>query len=162
MSAPQASRPKLPASYGVPVSPEGLLSWSWVTQRLEEARQYWLATTRPDGRPHVVPLWGIWLDDAFYCGGAPTTRWVRNIVLQPAVALHWEQADEVIIVEGTARECIPESQLAARLAAASAAKYAVSSDSSEAPEGLWCLQPQLVLAWTQFPDDATRWHFPEP
>ena len=101
-------------------------------------------------------------DDAFYCGGAPTTRWVRNLVLQPAVALHWEQADEVIIVEGTARECVPESQLAARLAAASAAKYAVSSDSSEASEGLLCLQPQLVLAWTQFPDDATRWRLREP
>ncbi len=161
MSSPQASRPDLPASYGVPVSTEGMLSWSYVTQRLEQARHYWVATTRPDGRPHVVAVWGVWIDDAFYFGGAPTTRWVRNVGTHPSVALHLEDAEQVIIVEGKVKGCVPDSHLATRLATASAAKYAVLSDSSEATEGILCLRPQLVLAWTHFPDDATRWRFPE-
>ena len=45
----------MPEGYGVPEGPEGLLGWEEVDARLAEARVYWMATTRPDGRPHVVP-----------------------------------------------------------------------------------------------------------
>jgi len=159
MSSPQASRPNIPSSYGVPTSTEGMLSWSYVSQRLENARNYWIATTRPDGCPHVVPVWGLWIDDAFYFGGAPDTRWVRNIATNPSVALHLEDAEQVVVVEGKVEECVPDSELARRLAIASAEKYATQSDSSEDSEGILRLRPQLVLAWTHFPEDATRWHF---
>ena len=159
MSSPQASRPDLPTAYGVPTSAEGMLSWGEVTQRLEQARNYWLATTRPDGRPHVIPLWGLWMDDTFYFGGAPPARWARNVVTNPSVTLHLEDGERVVIVEGKVEECVPQSDLAARLAAASTSKYAVASDSSETTEPIWCLRPQMVLAWTHFPDDATRWYF---
>lgn len=162
MSSTQASRPDIPVSYGVPASTEGMLSWSYVTQRLEKARNYWIATTRPDGRPHVVPVWGIWNDDAFYFGGEPTTRWVRNILTNPFVALHLEDGEQVVIVEGKVEKCVPDSGLAVRLARASAEKYAVTSDSpdsSEVAEDTLCLRPQIVLAWTHFPEDATRWRF---
>ncbi len=91
MSSPQASRPELPMSYGVPTSTEGILSWSYVSQRLEQARNYWVATTRPDGRPHVVPVWGLWIDNAFYFGGVPTTRWARNVVMDSSVAAKGEK-----------------------------------------------------------------------
>jgi hypothetical protein len=38
-----------------------------------------LATVRPDGRPHVVPLLGLWLDDAFYFLTGETTRRGKNL-----------------------------------------------------------------------------------
>ena len=54
----------MPDGYGLPTSDDGLLEWSAVQGRLVEELHYWMATTRPDGRPHVVPRWGAWLDDA--------------------------------------------------------------------------------------------------
>jgi len=159
MSSPQVSRPNLPSSYGVPTSTEGMLSWSFVTQRLEKARNYWISTTRRDGRPHVVPVWGLWIDDAFYFEGEPNAGWVRNIGMNPYMALHLEDGEKVVIVEGKAEECAPDRDLAARISAASAAKYATPSDSSDSTDGILCLRPQMILAWTRFPEDATRWHF---
>jgi hypothetical protein len=47
---PVAQQLQLPAGYGTPTE---TLRWSDVRQRLEEAEQYWLATTRPDGRPRL-------------------------------------------------------------------------------------------------------------
>ncbi len=56
---PSRDRPEMPEGYGVPDSSDGLLDWSDVEARLLAAPQYWMATTRPDGRPHVVPRWGV-------------------------------------------------------------------------------------------------------
>ena len=39
------------------------LAWPTVRQRLEQAARYWLVTTRPDARAHVVPVDGLWVDD---------------------------------------------------------------------------------------------------
>lgn len=159
MTAPRASRPALPATYGIPETEEGMLTWGDAVQRLEVARNYWLATARPDGRPHVVAIWGMWVDDAFYCGGAPETRWLRNVAANPAVALHLESGDQVVIVEGEMALYTPDSDLAARLNQASLAKYGVASDPNDASEATWRLQPRTVLAWTHFPTDATRFTF---
>lgn len=48
--------------YGIlgPDQGSGLLSWAWAQQRLSESRNYWVCTVRPDGRPHVMPVWGVW------------------------------------------------------------------------------------------------------
>ncbi|HEX2550812.1 MAG TPA: pyridoxamine 5'-phosphate oxidase family protein, partial [Nocardioidaceae bacterium] len=45
--------------------------WSEIERRLTDAQLYWLVTVRPDGRPHAVPLVGVWHDGAFaFCTGA--------------------------------------------------------------------------------------------
>ena len=58
---PVASRPFLPG-YGVLPSDEGsgLLPWEWAEERLTASEHYWCATVRPDGRPHLMPIWGLW------------------------------------------------------------------------------------------------------
>ena len=56
--------------------------WAAARERLanpEPGRTYWLATVRPDGRPHVRPLLGLWLDDAFYFITGETTRKGKNL-----------------------------------------------------------------------------------
>ena len=58
-TTPTRSRPSFPAGYGLPEGDEGMLDWSQVRQRLVASKHYWLATVRPDGRPHVVPRWGV-------------------------------------------------------------------------------------------------------
>jgi hypothetical protein len=45
----------IPADYGKPTT---TLDWPTVRRALQEAKQYWLASVRPDGRPHVIPIDG--------------------------------------------------------------------------------------------------------
>lgn len=163
---PRADRPEFPDGYGLPETTEGLLPWPEVETRLVAATNYWLASVRPDGRPHSVPRWGVWLDGRFYYDGAPTTRHVRNVEANPSVTLTLESGTEVVIVEGlsTATRADPEG-LGARLAEAFV-KYhddgyrpAADAWSGTAGGGLRVIVPERVLAWTSFPADCTRFRF---
>ena len=100
----RVGRPRMPESYGVPESVEGILPWDYVVGRMGEARNYWLSTVRPDGRPHAVPVWGVWVDETFHFGGGGTTRKARNLAANPNVVAHCESGEEVVIVEGVAEE----------------------------------------------------------
>lgn len=78
-NSPERSRPQLPKGYGVPEVDDGMMSWSWAVEQLEQARNFWFSTTRPDGRPHAMPAWAAWLDGALYFDGSPETRRARNL-----------------------------------------------------------------------------------
>jgi nitroimidazol reductase NimA-like FMN-containing flavoprotein (pyridoxamine 5'-phosphate oxidase superfamily) len=163
---PRADRPEFPDGYGLPSSTEGLLDWADVEARLVAATTYWLATTRPDGRPHVVPRWGVWLDGRFWYDGAATTRHARNAQQNPACALHLEDGTRAVIVEGETEATRADADgLGARLSAAFGKYhdlgYAPGPGSWAGAEGggLRVLTPRLALAWTTFPSDATRYHF---
>jgi nitroimidazol reductase NimA-like FMN-containing flavoprotein (pyridoxamine 5'-phosphate oxidase superfamily) len=153
---PVAQPLDFPALYG---EPEVLLAWEDVSARLEAAKQYWLATVRPDGRPHVVPLDGNWIGDAWYFGGSPETVKYRNLSANPHAALHLEDANSAVIVEGVAEVTVPDDEFAERLAELSKAKYGYGPPASVYKTGVWRLEPVRVLAWTQFPRDATRFRF---
>ncbi len=158
---PERSRPALPEGYGVPASEKGMLPWSWATERLAGAHLYWVGTTRPDGRPHAVPIWGAWVDGAFYFEGSPETRRGRNLTANPAVAVHIERGDDVVIVEGVAEEVVgPDPTLAARIAGAFAAKYGYRPDAASWNSGgLYAVRPRVAFAWSEFPKTTTRWRF---
>lgn len=50
-------------------------SWDTALERLKnEPGTAWLATVRPNGRPHVMPVGAIWLDGAFYFNTGPPPR----------------------------------------------------------------------------------------
>lgn len=162
----RATRPVIPAGYGVPETDEGLLGWSWAVARLESASNYWFATTRPDGRPHAMPAWGVWLDGALYFEGSPATRRARNLAANPAVSVHLESGDEVVVVEGRAHDAAdPDRALAERLSSAFGAKYGETTwEYRPTPDqwkrgGLWRLEPEVAFGWAEFPRDATRWLF---
>ena len=164
---PSRSRPAMPEGYGVPEGDEGLLRWSWAVERLASAHNYWFSTTRPDGRPHAMPGWAVWLDGVLYFEGSPQTRRARNLAVNPAIVVHLECGNEVVILEGQARAAgRPDRALAERLAAAFAAKYAQTDDYRPAPDqwdngGLWAMRPRVAFAWSEFPKTVTRWRFPE-
>lgn len=169
MTWPIAGRPLL-QGYGVPADPHGLLSWVRVRSWLEDAIVYWVSTTRPDGRPHAAPIWGVWLDEAFWFEGGLGTRRARNLAVNPAAvaAVHLD-ADTSVIVEGVVEDRTdPDPVLTARLVDAYG-KYLATRWRYEADPanwrtgsggGLWRLEPSVVLAWSRFPDDATRFVFP--
>ncbi|GAA4432482.1 pyridoxamine 5'-phosphate oxidase family protein [Georgenia halophila] len=164
---PHVDRPRLPEGYGLPDTTEGLLSWSQVAERLTASLHYWISSVRPDGTPHAVPRWGVWLDDRFYYDGAPTTRHTRNVEQNPAVTLTLESGAEAVIVEGSSVATRADADgLGTRLAAAFT-KYADSgyqpdedSWSGDQGGGLRVITPRRVLAWSDFPKDCTRFTFP--
>jgi hypothetical protein len=148
---------EFPPGYGTPRTP---VAWAAVRARLEEATQYWLATVRPDGRPHVVPLDGIWLADAWYFGGSARTVKHRNLTNDSRAVMHLQDATSAVIVEGACEELVPDESLAAQLSKHARAKYGYGPDpASYATAGNWRLRPATVLAWTRFPEDATRFTF---
>jgi hypothetical protein len=160
-SAPRPSRPHLPPGYGLAPATDALLPWSHATERLARARNYWVATTRPDGRPHVVPVWGLWLDDAFYFSTDPTSRKARNLTACPEVVVHLESGDDVVACEG-AVERVPGAQLPAGFVNAYEAKYGFRLDVSDPAFAFYRLRPRIVYAWLEadFPRTATRWRLP--
>lgn len=163
MSEVIRDRPVMPRDYGVPGGDDGLLPWSHAVERMMAAINYWVATVRPDGRPHVSAVWGAWLDDALYFDGSPQTRRGRNIAANPHIAVHLESAKDVVILEGTATEMTPDRPFAVRLAAALGAKYTPLGYTPAVETwdggGLWRVRHRRVIAFTDFPKDATRWRF---
>lgn len=160
-------RPTMPDGYGVPDSDDGVRDWSSAESRLAASLHYWLSTTRPDGRPHVVPRWGVWVDNHLYYDGAPTTRHVRNLQGNEACTLHLESGSDVVIIDGTSSPTTPPpTWLRVRLVAAFAAKYAeqgyapgLDSWQDEIAGGLCRFDPHRAMAWASFPTDVTRWRW---
>lgn len=158
-SGPEGERLVIPTEYGVPSQ---TLGWAQVRARLEEALRYWLATTRVDGRPHVVPIDGLWMDDALWFGGSPTTVWRSTLAADGRACVHLPDPDAAVIVEGTCEVVVPDAPCVDRLVGGSAQKYGYSVPASVYAGGVWRLRPRKVMAWSSMPADATRFRFPRP
>jgi nitroimidazol reductase NimA-like FMN-containing flavoprotein (pyridoxamine 5'-phosphate oxidase superfamily) len=103
-SDPVVRRPRFPPNYGIPETDEGSLPWTWASERLESTRNYWLGTTRPDGSPHAMPVWAIWLDGALVFSTSPDSRKGRNLARDPRFVIGVERDDDVIVLEGAVAE----------------------------------------------------------
>ena len=166
MSEPRVSRPYIADGYGIPKHMKGVLPWSWVEERLIEAPTYWVATVLPTGRPHVTPIWGVWVDGAFWMEGGPNTRRFRNLAQNPAAVVTVERGNDAVILEGDA-DLVTEldDELAERLLAAYrkyVPTHGYEAERSNWDMGIWRVRPAKVLAWSDFPADTTRWKFDAP
>ena len=166
MSVPARDRPKLPDGYGLPEGDEGLLEWAAVEARLVAAKHYWLSTVRPDGRPHSIPRWGVWVDGRFWYDGAPTTQHARNADRNPAVTLTLENGKEAVIIEGVSHAARADADgLGTRLSAAfgkyADEGYAPAPDawSGDDGGGLRVIAPAKAMAWFVFPQGVTRFRW---
>jgi len=103
MAEPIGTRPHMPG-YGTLDAEHGtgLLPWSWARERLERSHDYWVATTHPDGRPHVMPVWGVFADGAFWFSSSRGSRKARNLAANPACAITTDNAYEPVVIEGIA------------------------------------------------------------
>ena len=161
-SSQTASRPKIPAEYGIPKNNKGLLPWSHVADRMTEALHYWICTVDKNGHPHVTPVDGLWLNDKLYFGGSPQTMWNRNLAANPAVSVHLDSSEDVVILQGEAHLQNPDHALAVQLSKASAEKYGYAPKPEDyESSGVHVFRPHVVFAWKQFPKDATRWQLSE-
>ena len=148
--------------YGLPdaESGKGLLPWSWAVERLADAHNYWLSTVREDGRPHMMPVWGVWIDSAFLFSTGERSRKARNLAANPNCVVSPERGDEAVIVEGIARR-VTDASLIRRFCEAYKTKYDWEIDESLGP--IYSVQPRTAFAFIESGDDfyntATRWIF---
>lgn len=104
MTPPRAERPAM-SDYGVPDDLDGVLPWSWAEERLVASRNLWVVSASAAGRPHALPVWGVWVPDTttFVFSCSPNARKVRNFTENPQVSVAVDSTVEVVVVEGTVR-----------------------------------------------------------
>jgi nitroimidazol reductase NimA-like FMN-containing flavoprotein (pyridoxamine 5'-phosphate oxidase superfamily) len=155
--------------YGAPLIP-----WARARERLEQkADKYWLATVRPDGRPHVMPVFVVWLSGALYFVAGETTRKAKNLAHNAHCVITFAADGLDLVVEGQAAKVSDEAklQLVAQVYAskydwhptvrdgAFYAEYGAPS-AGPPPWDLYEVTPTKVFGLgTAEPYGATRWSF---
>lgn len=165
MAEPIASRPYMPG-YGLLDAGQGtgLLPWSWAVERLKRSHDYWVATIRPDGGPHVMPVWGVWMDDALWFSSSRASRKARNLATNPRCAVTTDNPFEPVVIEGTA-VLNKDASAISRFVAATNEKYktdySVAFFSAES-NACFLVRPTWVFGLTEsdFTGSPTRWQFP--
>jgi hypothetical protein len=105
-SQPKADRPFAPG-YGIVGVEEGkgLLPWGWVARQMNPCHTFWLATIHAErGGPHVMPVWGVWLDDAFFFSTGRKSRKGQNLAANGACTITNDDGAKAVIVDGVASE----------------------------------------------------------
>jgi PPOX class probable F420-dependent enzyme len=118
-----------------------------------------VATVRPDGRPHVAPVWFLWEGRSIYVWTIAGFVRTKNLRRNPACAVTIDVTEgglryKGIILEGNA-ELIDEPEFARDMAARICTKY-LGSDGAQAPSTqrmmnganvIIRLTPSKVLTW---------------
>jgi nitroimidazol reductase NimA-like FMN-containing flavoprotein (pyridoxamine 5'-phosphate oxidase superfamily) len=155
---PSASRPFAPG-YGImgPKEGKGLIPWRWVAGKLANCRTFWLSTVYAgQSRPHVMPVWGVWLDDAFYFSTGRKSRKGQNLAANSLCTATNDDGKEAVIIEGSAKPTDDKSLLD-RVATDYKKKYKMDPRAMNEP--IFELRPTKVFAFIEksFPKSATRW-----
>ncbi len=64
---------------------------------------FFLATVRPDGRPHSAGVGAVWVDGALYFVSGPGTRKSRNLASNPACSISVRLRGIDLVLEGDAQ-----------------------------------------------------------
>lgn len=137
--------------YSVPMtSPSDLLQQ--LIQRFAASECSWLTTVRPNGRPHIAPVWHVWFQHRAWVVTTACAVKVANIRQNPHVVITDTNARHPIIIEGLA-SIAPEAE--ADLRPLFLAKYDWDIRTDEAYDTIIAIRPVKVLAWGE--QDGRRW-----
>jgi hypothetical protein len=151
--------------YGVagPTEGTGLLPWSWAVERLRDSHDYWVSTVWPDGRPHVMPVWGAWLDEALWFSSSLASRKSRNLLAEPRCVIATDDPLRPVVLDGVAEFVRDTARISAFLEHSNR-KY----DTSYGPDFLdpainatIRVPPRQVIGLIEedFTGSPTRWSF---
>jgi PPOX class probable F420-dependent enzyme len=164
MQEPNARRPYMPG-YGLQDASEGtgLLPWSWADDRLTRSHDYWVATTWPDGRPHVMPVWGVWRSGALWFSSSRRARKAVNLAADPRCVMTTDDPKEPVVMEGRA-EFVDDLPRITSFAEWVNEKYGTSLPAefyNPARNACFRVRPVWVfgLAEGDFTGSPTRWQF---
>jgi hypothetical protein len=135
-----------------------LLPWKWARERLEKSHNYYISTASPSGRPHLMVIWGLWLDGRFYFSTGSTSRKARNLAANPRCVIATDKSPEAVIIEGTAA-LKQDRRLRGRFARIYEKKY--KWDMKDFDEPMYELTPARAFGLYEkdFQGTATKWEF---
>ena len=161
---PPADRPVMPG-YGIlpAAGGSGLLPWAEAQRRLTGAHDYWLATVRPDGSPHVMPVWGVWTGGRLWFSTGLRSRKARNLAADPRCTFTTDDARDPVVVEGVAERVTGAAAIRAFVDAVNAKYDAGLTTEFQDPavNATVAVRPVRVFALSgaDFPGSPTRWTF---
>jgi hypothetical protein len=88
-----------------------VLDWSEAERRLSQDGWRWLTTVRPDGSPHVMPVFGVWSESVVFVVSKATARKSRNLDADGRCVLSADVEGAHLIVEGEASRVLDEETL---------------------------------------------------
>lgn len=129
----------------------GFIPWSKIDNCLRAFRSIWVSTTRPDGRPHAVPVWYTWDGSNVYFISARHLQKSKNLARQPWIVVHAGDGDDVIILEGPVEIVTDRAELE-HVDTAYRAKYVDPGSGAQAtifePEvDLYRVNVKHIMAW---------------
>ncbi len=152
--------------YGLRPAAEGtgLLPWSWAEARITSSHDFWLASARPDGRPHLMPVWGAWDGASLWFSSASGSRKALNLLANPRCSIATDNPYEPVVLEGDAVAVDEETQLLAALDLENR-KYGTDygADMIDPQHNTWFrLRPSWAFGLLEddFTGSPTRWTFP--
>ena len=113
--------------------------------RLQTDRNVWLATVRPNGKPHLIPIWFVWHADKFYICTEGKSIKVQNIRHDPRVSVSLEDGTKPVVAKGTAT--LIERPYPDEVAALFQQKYDWNINSDSSNTTLIEVSPQKWLNW---------------
>jgi hypothetical protein len=141
-------------------SGSGVLPWNWATERLSPARTYWLSTTRPDHRPHAMPIWGVWMNSVFCFSTGAHSRKARNLEAIPYGIVSVTTGDDSVALEGVVW-LDDDADVRQAFAATYGEKYQWNMENFSDP--IYVVQPVVAYGFSaavgEFTGSATRWTF---
>jgi PPOX class probable F420-dependent enzyme len=144
----------------------GFIPWHTVDNPLRAFRSIWVSTTRPDGRPHAVPVWYWWTGKEIYFATHCDSQKAKNLAHQPWVVIHAGDGDDVIILQGAA-EVVTDQAEKERVNAAYMEKYVDPYSGTRATlqaetDVIYRVAIQHVMTW-EYGAMGTRtdWYFKE-
>lgn len=143
----------------------GHLPWEAVDARLTAGTSVIIASTRPDGRPHAVPVWYLWTGKAVYFATRTESVKGRNLGEGAWIVAHFGDADDVLFMDGpVVKVTEPEEQervdrhyTAKHVDPVSGEHYGIWAVKGNA---LYRLDPRRIVAWMDgSARGRTEWHF---
>jgi nitroimidazol reductase NimA-like FMN-containing flavoprotein (pyridoxamine 5'-phosphate oxidase superfamily) len=161
---------RLSSPSGAPLT---ALEWADARKRVAESEDCLVATVDPDGRPHVVPVLGVWLEGAVCFNTARHARKARNLMQNDGCTVTVPGPDLDLIIEGTAH-LVRDAARLQRVADLFPAKYPwwhpfvrngefydPADTALTDPRYVFAVEPTTVFAFGKEKGfTATRWRFP--
>ena len=98
-------------------------TWAKARGYLQESTAtYWLATVRPNGAPHVMPVLAVWVDGRLFFSAGERTRKARNLARDSRCVVTVEEEPVDLVIEGDA-SIVRDDATLARVAEACASIY---------------------------------------
>src|SRR5262249_36691689 len=102
--APTSDRPFMPGYDMMFEKNRKSIPWGWAVNKLSDSHNYLLMSIW-SGKPHAMPVWGVWVRDSFFFSTGASSRKSKNLQANPHCLVCPDGATDALILHGVAEIC---------------------------------------------------------